>query len=209
MDITRIVQVGYGYYPNPTPKKKKKKNHYVLKRQKHSLSNVKSSKLSELSSPHQIQAFKSQLSHNGEEVHGKEVVVFFVEGDEDGDSVGCDCREMKSPFFQRRGFFPLSERFAGSGNGDGGGSSRTKSRYSTLVRPADLSLISTMSPCCNGITLVAVVSALTFLQISDHVYNLLHGLSLFVCLLRKLCVLILLLDFVLTTEVELSFCLVE
>ena len=161
-----------------------------------------------------MQAFKSQLSHNGEEVHGKEAVVFFVEGGEDGDSVGCDCRGMKSPFFRWRGFFPLSERFASSGNSVGGGSSRrTKSRYSTLVRPADLSLISTMSPCYNGITPDAIVSALTFLQISNQVYDLLHGLSLsllvFVCLLRKFCVLILLLDFVLTTEVELSFCLVE
>ena len=180
------------------------------------MSNVKSSKPSDLSSPHQIQAFKSQLSHNSEKVHGKEVVVFFVEGGEDGDSVGCDYRGMKLPFFQRRGFFQLSERFAGSGNSDGGGSSRrTKSRYSTLVRLADLSLISTMSPRYNGITPVAVISALTFLQIFDRVYNLLHGLSLslsllvFVCLLRKFCVLILLLDFLLTTKVELSFCLVE
>ena len=116
---------------------------------------------------------------------------------------------------RRRRFFLLSERFAGSGNGDGGRSSRrTKSRYSTLVRLADLSLISTMSARYNGITPVAVISALTFLQIFDRVYNLLHGLSLslsllvFVCLLRKFCVLILLLDFLLTTKVELSFCLV-
>ena len=143
------------------------------------MSNVKSSKPSNLSSPHQIQAFKSQLSHNGEEVHGKEVVVFFVEGGEDGDSVRCDCRGIKSPFFRRRGLFPLSERFAGSGNNVGGRSSRrTKSHYSTLVRQADLSLISPMSPRCNGITPDAVVSALTFLQISDRVYDLLHGLSL-------------------------------
>ena len=35
------------------------------------------------------------------------------------------------------------------------------------------------------------------------------SLLVFVCMLRKFCVLILLLDFVLTTEVELSFCLVE
>ena len=188
MDITRIFRVGYGYYPNPTRKKKKKKTTlsskdkstlYKKKKKKHSLSNVKSSKPSDLSSPHQIQAFKSQLSHNGEEVHGKEAVVFFVEGAEDGDSVGCDCRGMKSLFFRRRGFFLLSERFAGSGNGDGCGSSRsTKSRYSTLVKPADLSLISTMSPRYNGITPIAVVFALTFLQISDRVYNFLHDLSL-------------------------------
>nr|XP_023911418.1 protein NEN1-like isoform X2 [Quercus suber] len=47
--------------------------------------------------------------------------------------------------------------------------------YSTFVRPADLSLISTMSPRFNGITPDAVVSAPPFLQISDRVYDLLHG----------------------------------
>nr|XP_023881560.1 RING-H2 finger protein ATL65 [Quercus suber] len=42
-------------------------------------------------------------------------------------------RGMKSPFFRRRGFLPLSERFAGSGNGVGGGSSRrTKSMTSPM-----------------------------------------------------------------------------
>ena len=97
---------------------------------------------------------------------------------------------MKSLFFRRRGLFLLSERFIGSGNDVRGRSSRrTKSRYSTLVRPADLSLISIMSPHYNGITPDAVVFAPTFLQISDHIYNLLHGLYLsllvFVWLLKK------------------------
>lgn len=44
-------------------------------------------------------------------------------------------RGMKSPFFRRRGFFPLSEssvRFAGSGGGGGGGSSR---RSKSLTSP--------------------------------------------------------------------------
>lgn len=47
--------------------------------------------------------------------------------------------------------------------------------YSSLVRPADLSLISTLSVRCNGITRDAVVAAPTFLEISDKVYNVLHG----------------------------------
>ena len=51
----------------------------------------------------------------------------------------------------------LSKRFVGSGNGvEGKSSRRTKSRYSTLDRPADLSLISDV-----------VVSSPTFLQISE------------------------------------------
>ena len=51
----------------------------------------------------------------------------------------------------------LLKRFAGSGNGvEGESSRRTKSRYSTLDRPADLSLISDV-----------VVSSPTFLQISE------------------------------------------
>ena len=68
--------------------------------------------------------------------------------------------------------------------------------YSTLVKPADLSLISSLSVRCNGITPDAVVSAPTFLQLSDRIYDLLHGLYLSlllsVWLLRKFCVLILL-----------------
>ena len=50
--------------------------------------------------------------------------------------------------------------------------------YSTLVKPADLSLISILSPCCNGITLDAIASTPTFLQISDRVYDLLRSLYL-------------------------------
>ena len=50
--------------------------------------------------------------------------------------------------------------------------------YSTLVRTADLSLISTLFPRCNVITPDAILAAPTFLQISDRVYDLLHGLSL-------------------------------
>ncbi|KAK4437038.1 protein NEN1 [Sesamum alatum] len=47
--------------------------------------------------------------------------------------------------------------------------------YSTLVRPADLSLISSLSVRCNGITRDAVVAAPTFDDIADVVYDLLHG----------------------------------
>ncbi|XP_057474684.1 protein NEN1-like [Actinidia eriantha] len=47
--------------------------------------------------------------------------------------------------------------------------------YSTLVRPADLSLISSLSVRCNGITQNAVVSAPNFAQIADQVYEILHG----------------------------------
>ncbi|KAG8379220.1 hypothetical protein BUALT_Bualt07G0065900 [Buddleja alternifolia] len=47
--------------------------------------------------------------------------------------------------------------------------------YSTLVRPADLSHISSLSVRCNGITKDAVVSAPTFADIADMVYDLLHG----------------------------------
>ena len=68
--------------------------------------------------------------------------------------------------------------------------------YSTLVRLANLSLISSLSVHCNGITPDAVVSSPTLVQTSDHVYDLLHGLYLslivFVWLLRKFWILILL-----------------
>ncbi|KAL6584047.1 hypothetical protein OROMI_003336 [Orobanche minor] len=47
--------------------------------------------------------------------------------------------------------------------------------YSTLVRPADLSHITSLSVRCNGITKDAVVSAPIFADISDVVYDLLHG----------------------------------
>ncbi|KAL2493006.1 Protein NEN1 [Abeliophyllum distichum] len=47
--------------------------------------------------------------------------------------------------------------------------------FSTLVRPADLSHISTLSVRCNGITKDAVISAPGFVDIADNVYDLLHG----------------------------------
>ncbi|XP_062116657.1 protein NEN1-like [Humulus lupulus] len=47
--------------------------------------------------------------------------------------------------------------------------------YSTLVRPSDLSLISSLSVRCNGITRDAVVAAPTFSDIADRVYDILHG----------------------------------
>ncbi|XP_061346609.1 protein NEN1-like [Gastrolobium bilobum] len=47
--------------------------------------------------------------------------------------------------------------------------------YSTLVRPAEMSLISPLSERCNGITADAVSSAPTFADIAHAVYDLLHG----------------------------------
>ncbi|XP_059444195.1 protein NEN1-like [Corylus avellana] len=47
--------------------------------------------------------------------------------------------------------------------------------YSTLVQPTDLSLISSLSVRCNGITRDAVVSAPTFSEIADRVYDILQG----------------------------------
>lgn len=47
--------------------------------------------------------------------------------------------------------------------------------YSTLVRPTDLSLISTLSKRRSGITRDGVLSAPTFVEIADQVYNILHG----------------------------------
>ncbi|XP_073269814.1 protein NEN1-like [Primulina huaijiensis] len=47
--------------------------------------------------------------------------------------------------------------------------------YSTLVRPSDLSHISSLSVRCNGITRDAVVSAPSFADIADVVYEILHG----------------------------------
>ncbi|KAG6404007.1 hypothetical protein SASPL_136241 [Salvia splendens] len=47
--------------------------------------------------------------------------------------------------------------------------------YSTLVRPADLSHITSLSVRSNGITKDAVISAPTFAHIADIVYDLLHG----------------------------------
>ncbi|KAK2655569.1 hypothetical protein Ddye_008621 [Dipteronia dyeriana] len=47
--------------------------------------------------------------------------------------------------------------------------------YSTLVRPADPSLISSLSVRCNGISPDSVVSAPTFEDIADKVYDILQG----------------------------------
>ncbi|KAH9697106.1 protein NEN2 [Citrus sinensis] len=47
--------------------------------------------------------------------------------------------------------------------------------YSTLVRPADPELISSLSVRCNGITPDAVVSSPTFADIADTVFDILHG----------------------------------
>ncbi|CAA3018145.1 NEN1-like [Olea europaea subsp. europaea] len=47
--------------------------------------------------------------------------------------------------------------------------------FSTLVRPADLSHISTLSVRCNGITKEAVISAPNFMDIANTVYDVLHG----------------------------------
>lgn len=47
--------------------------------------------------------------------------------------------------------------------------------YSTLVKPSDLSLISNKSVHCNGITRDDVISAPTFAEIADKVYQMLHG----------------------------------
>ena len=98
---------GYGYYPNysgrvwilskldPSKKKKKKPttSFFFLLNPLHPL---KTKALVGKVLPFS----KKKKKSCGEEVHGKEAVVFFVEGGEDGDSVGCDCRGMKSPFFR-------------------------------------------------------------------------------------------------------------
>lgn len=47
--------------------------------------------------------------------------------------------------------------------------------YSTLIRPANLSLISAVSIRCNGITREAVALAPTFAEVADSIYNILHG----------------------------------
>nr|XP_043606910.1 protein NEN1-like [Erigeron canadensis] len=47
--------------------------------------------------------------------------------------------------------------------------------YESLVKPHDLSLISTLSVRANGITADAVVSAPSFADIADKVYDILHG----------------------------------
>ncbi|KAF5734681.1 hypothetical protein HS088_TW15G00173 [Tripterygium wilfordii] len=48
-------------------------------------------------------------------------------------------------------------------------------KYSSLVRPADPSLIYSLSPRSNGITPDAIASAPYFAEISNAVYDLLHG----------------------------------
>ncbi|KAJ6411588.1 hypothetical protein OIU84_008215 [Salix udensis] len=48
-------------------------------------------------------------------------------------------------------------------------------RYSTLVRPSNPKLISSLSARCNGITPEAVVLAPSFADIADTVYDILHG----------------------------------
>ncbi|KAL6009067.1 hypothetical protein ACLOJK_022294 [Asimina triloba] len=47
--------------------------------------------------------------------------------------------------------------------------------FSTLIRPADLSSISSSSDRCNGITRAAVATAPLFDEVADKIYNLLHG----------------------------------
>ena len=47
--------------------------------------------------------------------------------------------------------------------------------YSTLVRPSNPELISSLSVRCNGIKPEAVVSAPSFADIADTVYDILHG----------------------------------
>ncbi|CAA7043249.1 unnamed protein product [Microthlaspi erraticum] len=47
--------------------------------------------------------------------------------------------------------------------------------YTTLVRPTDLSLIATLSKRRSGITRDGVLSAPTFSEIADDVYDILHG----------------------------------
>lgn len=47
--------------------------------------------------------------------------------------------------------------------------------YATLVRPADLCVVSAASVRCNGITRDAVAAAPPFVDVADAVYSLLHG----------------------------------
>ncbi|KAJ6687959.1 PROTEIN NEN3 [Salix koriyanagi] len=47
--------------------------------------------------------------------------------------------------------------------------------YSTLVRPSNPKLVSSLSVRCNGITPEAVISAPSFADIADTVYDILHG----------------------------------
>uniref|UniRef100_A0ACD5TYR4 Uncharacterized protein n=1 Tax=Avena sativa TaxID=4498 RepID=A0ACD5TYR4_AVESA len=47
--------------------------------------------------------------------------------------------------------------------------------YATLVRPADLAVISAATVRCNGITRDAVATAPSFIDVADAVYHILHG----------------------------------
>lgn len=47
--------------------------------------------------------------------------------------------------------------------------------YSTLIKPVDLTAISTDSVKCNKILRVVVATTLTFLEVVDRVYDILHG----------------------------------
>uniref|UniRef100_A0A7N0VF54 Exonuclease domain-containing protein n=1 Tax=Kalanchoe fedtschenkoi TaxID=63787 RepID=A0A7N0VF54_KALFE len=47
--------------------------------------------------------------------------------------------------------------------------------YATLIRPEDLSKINSLSVRCNGISRDSVVSAPSFRDVADRVYDLLHG----------------------------------
>lgn len=59
--------------------------------------------------------------------------------------------------------------------------------YSTLIRPSNLSLISSLSVRCNGITRDAVISAPTFRELAARVYDILHGQSDYLLLYFCLC----------------------
>ena len=47
--------------------------------------------------------------------------------------------------------------------------------YATLVRPADLGVVSAATVRCNGITRDAIAAAPPFLAVEDAVYDILHG----------------------------------
>lgn len=49
--------------------------------------------------------------------------------------------------------------------------------FSSLIKPNDLSLVSPTSTRCNGITREAVSNAPTFREISNQIYEILHGIS--------------------------------
>lgn len=57
--------------------------------------------------------------------------------------------------------------------------------YTTLVQPSDISLISDLSVRCNGISRQDVVSAPSFGQIADRVFDILDGLLFAVLLIFR------------------------